>query len=107
MTINEFIKEQVEERAEAAKKLSEPLEINGIQITAGCTSAGVVVDYGIEKLAERLGCDICVEYEEARYESKYTNRIRYFVVAGTRFYTNDFITREEPNDAEHSAKEHE
>jgi hypothetical protein len=37
MTIAEFIKEQAKARAEAAQALIEPLEINGIKITAGCT----------------------------------------------------------------------
>lgn len=81
MKINEFIKEQVEKRADAAKELEDELDINGIYISAGCSFEGIFVACGFEKLAEIMNCEICRSAvdRDGRY-------YQYIVVNNVRFY---------------------
>lgn len=83
MTVNEFIKEQADVRAEAAAKLSDELEINGVRFRAGCDNEGIQV-YGIEKLAMILDHKIEIE----PYGEKYATY--FFHHNDTRFYEHRY-----------------
>ena len=96
MTIAEFIKEQVEARANAAQVLSDPLEINGIKITTGCTNDGIEVSCGLEALAGILDCEDKIETvdEDYKYDLTLTHRTTYFDFNGTRFYKSTYVKKE-------------
>lgn len=100
MTIPEFIREQAEVRANAALALVEPLEINGIKITAGCTKDGIEVEGGIGYLAKILGCEdeIQTKDEDYRYDDTQIHRTISFYLNGTRFYKTTFVKKENIND---------
>ncbi len=97
MTINEFINEQAEIRAKAAQALMEPLEINGIEIKAGCTEEGIEVEKGIGFLAKALGCedDLQTTDEVYRYDDSQIRRTISFCLNGTRFYKINYVKKEE------------
>lgn len=79
MTISDFIKEQANERAEAAAKLAEELEINGIRFLEGCNGEGLQI-YDIEKLAAILGYEIQIEPYGGTYATYffYHNNVKFF-----------------------------
>ncbi len=98
MTVNEFIREQVETRANAAAVLANSLEINGIRFIEGCTGEGVQV-YDIEKLAMILGCEIQIE----PYGEKYATY--FFVHNNVKFYEHKYGVSYDELIAEQSAEE--
>ena len=51
MTVNEFLIEEINRRAEAAKALSEDIKINDVDICAGCYRDGIRVLSGIDQIA--------------------------------------------------------
>ena len=94
MTIREFITEQADIRAQAAKELTEPLEINGIEISAGCTKDGIELRGGIEKLADVLGTEILTQDEELTYDTGRFKRTSSFIFNGTVFYEYRYIEKQ-------------
>ncbi len=95
MSIAEFIATQALTRASAAQSLIEPLEINGIKITAGCDEHGIEVESGIEKLAEILDVELKVEDEDYKYDEKMFRRKTTFIVGGTTFYKVSYVKKED------------
>lgn len=96
-TITEFIKEQADARAEAAAVLAEPLEVNGIKISAGCTKGGIEVESGIGFLAKILGCEdkLLTTDEDYKYDDTQILRTIHFCLNGTRFYHTVYVKKEE------------
>lgn len=84
ITTEEFITNQAKNRAHAASLLREPLELNGIDIVAGCTEYGIRLTYGIEKLASILNAEITTESEEDG--DKWIKGEQRFEYEGTCFY---------------------
>lgn len=94
MKISEFIKEQAEARAKAAQALIEPLEINGIEILAGCTEYGIRVAKGIEQLADILETDIKTAFEDCCYDTSKQVEHKYFIFNDTEFYSEKTVKKE-------------
>ena len=98
MSIAEFIATQALTRASAAQSLIEPLEINGIKITAGCDEHGIEVESGIEKLAEILNAEIKVEDDDYKYDEKMICRKKTFIAGGATFYKVSYVKKEGESD---------
>lgn len=58
MTVNEFLIEELNRRAEAAKVLTEDIKINDVNICAGCYRSGIRVLSGIDQIAAVTGAEI-------------------------------------------------
>lgn len=58
MTVNEFLIEELNRRAEAAKVLTDDININDVGICAGCYRDGIKVWNGIEQIAAVTGAGI-------------------------------------------------
>lgn len=80
MTVNEFIIEEINRRAEAAKMLSEDIKINEIDICGGCFCDGIRVWSGIEQIAALTGADITdtANGDNRRIKSVEINGIAFF-----------------------------
>lgn len=95
MTVNEFIKEQANERARAAAVLENSLDINGICISAGSGSEGIFVTCGLERLADVMGLPIA--RDNADVNGRYH---QYILINDVRFYGYGYEERKPANDTE-------
>lgn len=94
MTANEFLIEEINRRAEAAKILREPIKINDIEISAGCNETGITVFRGIEKLAEIMAKpEIKKAVHDCTYDTSKIVEHRYITVGGIEFYTDRNIDK--------------
>lgn len=66
MTVNEFLIEELNRRAEAAKVLTDGITINDVGICAGCCRDGIKVWNGIEQIAALTGAEISERREPDR-----------------------------------------
>lgn len=83
MTVNEFIIEEINRRAEAAKVLSDDIKINDIYICGGCFTDGIRLWSGIDQIATltRAKIDECEEINNG-----HRRLIRSININGTTFY---------------------
>lgn len=79
--IKEFINAQAFERAKAARSLSSELNINGVFISSGCDEKGILVMFGLDKLAKITGHKITYSPEDRNGRC-----LRYIIIEGTCFY---------------------
>lgn len=93
MTANEFLIEEINRRAEAAKILREPIKINGVEILAGCNGTGITVFRGIEELAEIMMREIKKTIYDCTYDTSKIEEHRYIIVGGIEFYTDRNIDK--------------
>lgn len=84
MTANEFLLEEINRRAEAAKVLSEDIKLNDVEISSGCYSGGIRLWSGIEQVAA-LTNTIISEHTETM-NNGHKKLIRSVEINGTVFY---------------------
>ncbi|MBQ2427523.1 MAG: hypothetical protein II264_03420 [Ruminococcus sp.] len=84
MTANEFLIEEINRRAEAAKVLSEDIKLNDVEISSGCYSDGIRLWCGIEQVAA-LTNTIISEHTETM-NTGHKKLIRSVEINGTVFY---------------------
>lgn len=86
MTANEFLVEELNRRAEAAKALTDDIKINDVEICAGCHGDGIRVWCGIEQVAAVTGAEI--------YESREPDRLMQSVeINGVVFFQETYCKR--------------
>lgn len=80
MTANEFLIEEINRRAEAAKALSDDIKINDVDISGGCFRDGIRVWSGIEQISALTGAEITdtANGDNRRIKSVEINGIAFF-----------------------------
>lgn len=80
MTANEFLIEEINRRAEAAKVLTDDIKINDVDISGGCFRDGVRVWCGIEQIAALMGAEITdtANGDNRRIKSVEINGVAFF-----------------------------
>lgn len=84
MNVNEFIIEEINRRAEAAKVLSDDIKLNDVEISSGCYSDGIRLWSGIEQVAALTNTIISERTETMNNGHK--KLIRSVEINGTVFY---------------------
>lgn len=84
MTVNEFIIEEINRRAEAAKVLTDDIKLNDVEISSGCYSDGIRLWSGIEQVAA-LTNTIISEHTETM-NNGHKKLIRSVEINGAVFY---------------------
>ena len=84
MNVYEFIIEEINRRAEAAKVLSDDIKLNDVEISSGCYSDGIRLWSGIEQVAALTNTTISELTETMNNGHK--KLIRSVEINGTVFY---------------------